>query len=40
MNKQEVLEKASEDFRQYMTGAHFNIGEVKKTLLSKNSTSL
>jgi len=36
MSKQDVVEQASENFRQYMTGAHFDIGEVKKSLLSSN----
>jgi hypothetical protein len=35
-----VLERASEDFRQYMTGAHFNISEVKQRLLSSDQTGL
>ena len=40
MSKQEVIERASEDFRQYMTGAHFNIGQVKQSLLSSDETGL
>lgn len=35
-----MLERVSEDFRQYMTGAHFNISQVKKSLLASDSTDL
>lgn len=40
LSKQEVVERASEDFRQYMTGAHFNIREVRQSLLASDQNGL
>lgn len=40
MSKQDVVEHASEDFRRYMVLGHFNIGNVKKSLMSSDKKDL
>ena len=40
MSKQDLVEYASEDFRRYMVLGHFNMGNVKKSLMSSDQKDL
>ena len=40
MSKQEVVEKTAEDFRKYMVLGHFNISNVRKSLLESDRKDL
>ena len=40
MSKQEVRETIAEDFRNYMTSAHFDIGRVRREIREQNKGAL